>query len=50
LQDLTGTLTCLSSRCEIAFVYVANTDYVPATLAEGEPILIERPPKAMVFV
>jgi len=50
LQDLTGTLTCLSSRCEIASVYVANTDYVPAALAEGEPILIERPPKAMLSV
>jgi len=50
LQDLTGTLTSLSSRCEIAFVYVANTDYVPAALAEGEPILIERPPKATLSV
>jgi len=50
LQDLTGTLTCLSSRCEMAFVYVANTDYVPAALAEGEPILLERPPKAMLSV
>jgi len=50
LQDLTGTLTCLSSRCEIASVYVANTDYVPAALAEGEPILIERPPKPMLSV
>ena len=50
LQDLTGTLTCLSSRREIASVYVANTDYVPAALAEGEPILIERPPKAMLSV
>jgi hypothetical protein len=46
LQDLTGTLTCLSSRCEMVFVYVANTDYVPAALAEGDPILLERPPKA----
>ena len=45
LQDLTGTLTCLSSRCEIVFVYVANTDYVPAALAGGDPILLERPPK-----
>jgi hypothetical protein len=50
LQDLNGTLTCPSSRCEIAFVYVANTDYVPAALAEGEPILLERPPKAMLSV
>lgn len=48
LQDLSGTLTCLSSRCEIAFVYVANTDYVPAALAEGDPILLERPPKPML--
>jgi hypothetical protein len=45
LQNLNGTLACLSSRCEIAFVYVANTDYVPAALAEGDPILLERPPK-----
>jgi hypothetical protein len=45
LQDLNGTLTCLSSRGEITFVYVANTDYVPAALAEGDPILLERPPK-----
>jgi hypothetical protein len=50
LQDLTGTLTCLSIRCEIVFIYVANTDYVPAALAEGEPILLERPPKAMLSV
>jgi hypothetical protein len=50
LQDLTGTLTCLSSRCEIAFVYIANTNYVPAALAEGDPILLERPPKAMLSV
>jgi len=50
LQDLTGTLTCLNSRCEIAFGYVTNTDYVPAALAEGEPILIERPPKATLSV
>jgi hypothetical protein len=50
LQDLTGTLTCLSNRCEIAFIYVANTDYVPAALAEGEPIPLERPPKAMLSV
>lgn len=45
LQDLIGTLTCLSNRCEIASVCVANTDYVPAALAEGDPILLERPPK-----
>jgi|SRR5215471_8241937 len=50
LQDLTGTLTCLSGRCEIVFIYVANTDYVPAALAEGEPILLERPPKAVPSV
>jgi hypothetical protein len=50
LQDLNGTLTCLSSRCEIDFVYVANTDYVPAAFAEGDPILLERPPKAMLSV
>jgi hypothetical protein len=48
LQDLNGTLTCLSGQCEIAFTYVANTDYVPAALAEGDPILLERPPKPMV--
>jgi len=48
LQDLTGTLTCLTSRCEIAFVYIANTDYVPAAIAESDPILLERPPKTML--
>jgi hypothetical protein len=45
LQDLNGTLTCLSSGGEITFVYVANTDYAPAALAEGDPIPLERPPK-----
>jgi len=45
LQDLNGTPTCLSSRCEIVFVYVANSDYAPAVLAEGDPIPLERPPK-----
>jgi hypothetical protein len=50
LQDLTGTLTCLSSRCEMAFVYVPNTDYVPTALAEGDPIPLERPPKPMPSV
>jgi hypothetical protein len=48
LEDLNGVLTCLSSRCEIAFVYVANSDYVPAAIAEGDPILLERPPKPIL--
>ena len=48
LQDLIGTLTCLSSRCEIAFVYVANANYVAAALAQGDPILLERPPRPML--
>jgi hypothetical protein len=48
LQDLIGTLTCLSSRCEMAFVCIANTDYVPAARAERDPILLERPPKPML--
>jgi len=48
LQDLTGTLTCPSGRCEIALVYIADIDYVPVALAEGDPILLERPPKPML--
>jgi hypothetical protein len=47
LQDLSGTLTCLNSLCEIAFVPVSNIAYVPAVLVDGDPLLLERPPKPM---
>ena len=50
LQDLNGTLACLSSRCDVAFVHVANTAYVPSALAENDPVPLERPPKAMPSV
>jgi len=48
LQDLTGTLPCLSGRCEIAFVDLVSIDYVPVALAAGGPIALERPPKPML--
>jgi hypothetical protein len=48
LQDIVGTITCLNGQCEIAFVYVDHADYVPAALVEGDPILLERPPKPML--
>jgi hypothetical protein len=47
LQDLNGTLTCLSSLCEIAFVAATNIAYVPALLVDGDPVVLERPPKPM---
>ena len=47
LQDLNGTLTYLSRLCEIAFVPASNIAYVPAVLVDGDPIVLERPPKPM---
>ena len=50
LQDLNGTLISLSSRCEIAIVRVAITAYLPDAVAEGDPILLERPPKPILSI
>jgi len=47
LQDLNGTLTCLSSLCEIAFIPASNITCVPAFLVDGDPVVLERPPKPM---
>jgi hypothetical protein len=47
LQDLNGTLTYLSRPCEIAFVPASNIAYVPAVLVDGDPIVLDRPPKPM---
>ena len=47
LQDLNGTLTYLSRLCEIAFVPASNIAYVPAVLVDGDPIVLDRPPKPM---
>ena len=48
LQDLSGALTCTVSQCEIGFVRVALSPYAPDALAEGDPIFLERPPKALL--
>jgi hypothetical protein len=50
LQDLNGTLISLGSRCEIAIVRVASIAYVPDAVAEGDPILLERPPKPILSI
>jgi hypothetical protein len=50
LQDLNGSLTCLVNSCENAFVHVGSTAYAPSALAEADPILLERPPKALLSV
>jgi hypothetical protein len=50
LQDLNGSLTCLVNSCEIAFVDVTDSAYAPSALAEANPILLERPPKALLSV
>ncbi|SRR5579871_2744121 len=48
LLDLSGALTCTVSQCEIGFVWVAVSPYTPNALAEGDPIFVERPPKALL--
>jgi hypothetical protein len=48
LQDLSGALTCTVSQCEIGFVHVAVSPYAPKAIAEGDPIFLERPPKALL--
>ena len=50
LQDLSGTFTCLTSQCDIAFVQVAIAAFVPDALAEADPTLLERPPKHFLSV
>jgi hypothetical protein len=32
---------------DLAFVAARNITYVPAVLVDGDPILLERPPKSM---
>ena len=48
LQDLNGALTWTVSECEIGFVHTAVCSYTPDALAEGNPIFLERPPKALL--
>jgi hypothetical protein len=48
LQDLSGALTCAVSQCEIAAVRVAVAQFEPDALAEGDPILLEHPPKTLL--
>jgi len=50
LQDLSGAFTCTVSQCEIGFVRVAVCPYAPDALAEGDPILLERPPKPILSI
>jgi hypothetical protein len=50
LQDLSGAFTCLASQCDVDFVQVAITLFVPDALAEADPTPLERPPKPLLFV
>jgi hypothetical protein len=50
LQDLSGAFTCLASQCDVDFVQVAITAFVPDALAEADPTLLERPPKQLLSV
>jgi len=50
LQDLSGAFTCSVSQCEIGFVRLALCPYAPDALAEGDPILLERPPKPILSI
>lgn len=50
LQDLSGAFTCLASQCDVDFVQVAITPFVPDALAEADPTFLERPPKHLLSV
>jgi hypothetical protein len=48
LQDLSGALTHEISRCEMAVVRVAVARYAPDALVEGDPVVLEYPPKSLL--
>jgi hypothetical protein len=50
LQDLTGAPASLIAGCELAVTHVTITGYVSDVLAEGNPALLERPPKPFLSV
>jgi hypothetical protein len=45
LQDLNGAPACLVAACELPLAHVGITVYVSDALTEGNPFLLERPPK-----
>jgi hypothetical protein len=48
LQDLSGALTYAISQCKIGILHVAVSRYAPNALVEGDPILLEHPPKSLL--
>ena len=50
LQVLDGVLMCLFGGCEPSFAHVTVTAYVPGSLTEGRPALLERPPKSSLSI
>jgi hypothetical protein len=45
---LSGALTHEISRCEMAVVRVAVARYAPDALVEGDPVVLEYPPKSLL--
>ena len=50
LQDLNGAPVYLIAGCELAFTHDTMTGYVSDALTEGNPVLLERPPKPFLSV
>lgn len=50
LQDLTGAPESLIAGSEPAFTHVRITAYLADPLIEGNPVLLERPPKTFLSV
>jgi hypothetical protein len=50
LQDLIGVLALLPDRSEIAFVHAAIIVRHTQSLAEADPVLLERPPKRFLSI
>lgn len=50
LQDLNGAPACLTAGCELPLAHVAITAHVSDAFTEGNPVLLERPPKHLLSI
>lgn len=50
LQDLSGVLGCSAPVCQIAWVRTVTPPPAPRALAEADTVVLERPPKPVLFV
>jgi hypothetical protein len=50
LQDLQGAPACLFVSCGLSFAHVTITVYVSDSFPQGQPVLLERPPKSSLPV